>query len=216
MLLTAWNSRYSDTIDVGGWCRQQMSLLSRLLSGLFNRSKPAPTVNLQITNRIPTIRFDSSRVTESVKADLAKSIRRIKEFESHFDAIYEAALLSVSRGRYAAVLYDAIMKLNIPTMTKERASEICRRLNNKATSLMNRQKSVSIGITEAIWMHSGAPCHVNPRKPTARDAQRDNAHRAADGKRYNISKGMRIGGRYVHPGDAPGCKCASRSVLPGE
>jgi hypothetical protein len=68
--------------------------------------------------RIPSVRFDPKRVTEQVKADLAKSIRTTKEFDlSHFDSINDAAVRAISRGGDLAALFGAIMALNLPNMT---------------------------------------------------------------------------------------------------
>ena len=100
-------------------------------------------------------------------------------------------------------------------MTKQRASEISIRLNNKATALINRNQQVSIGIKYAIWVYSGAPCQVNPKKPSAKDIRQDAAHKAADGKRYEVAKGMLLNGELTMPGQEEGCKCISRPIIPG-
>jgi uncharacterized protein with gpF-like domain len=166
--------------------------------------------------RIPTVKFDPKRVTEAVKVDLKKNIRKIKEFdESHFDKIYEAALRSISGGRDMATLFNAITELNLPGMTKQRASDISGSLNNKATALMDQNRQESLSIKYAIWMYSGAPCQTNPKKPSAKDIRQDAAHKAANGKRYEVAKGMLLNGRYKWPGQDEGCRCASRSIIPG-
>jgi hypothetical protein len=176
----------------------------------------ANSSGMQFADAIPTVHFDPNRVTEEVKADLKNNIKELKDFgESHFEHIYVAALRSISRGRDLATLFDAIVELNLPNMTKRRASEIARCLNNKATALMNRDQQISSGIKYAIWVYSGAPCQMNPRKPSGEDVRRDAAHKASDGKRYEVSKGMILNGRPTLPGWDDGCKCTSRSVIPG-
>ena len=58
----------------------------------------APAATVEPIYRIPTVKFDPKRVTEQVKADLAKKLRRTTEFDkSHFDEIYDAALRAISR-----------------------------------------------------------------------------------------------------------------------
>jgi uncharacterized protein with gpF-like domain len=176
----------------------------------------APAKTVKPAYAIPTVKFDPKRVTEAVKDDLRKNIKKIKEFdESHFDKIYEAALRSISRGGNMATLFNAITESNLPGMTKQRAGDISRSLNNKATALMDRNRQESVGIKYAIWMYSGAPCQVNPKKPSAKDIRQDAAHRAADGKRYEVAKGMLLNGRYKWPGQDEGCKCAANSIIPG-
>jgi uncharacterized protein with gpF-like domain len=193
-----------------------MSLVSKLLSALRRDEKPQAAGANQPTYTIPTVKFDASRVTEAVKEDLAKNIRRIRDFDaSHFEHIYEAAFRSISRGRDLATLYNAIMELNLPTMTKKRAGEISRSLNNKATAIMTRDRQTSLGIQYATWVYSGAPCQMNVKKPSAKDIRQDATHRAADGKRYEVAKGMHLNGRWTNPGKDEGCKCISRPIIPG-
>ena len=197
-----------------------MSIISKLLSAIRGGGKPKPAVAtvraVEPAYAVPTVKFDPKRVTEAVKADLKNNIKKIKEFdESHFDQIYDAALRSISRGRDLATLFNAIMELHLPGMTKRRASEISLSLNNKATALIHRNRQASIGVKYAIWVYSGAPCQMNPKKPSAKDIRQDAAHKAADGKRYEVGKGMLLNGRLTIPGRDEGCKCTSQPIIPG-
>jgi uncharacterized protein with gpF-like domain len=197
-----------------------MSIGSKLMlairGGRDRKPAVAPARTVESAYTIPTMKFDRMRVTEVVRADLKKNIQEIKEFDgSHFDRIYDAALRSISAGRELATLFNAIVQLNLPDMTKQRAGEISRSLNNKATALMNRDQQVSLGTKYAAWVYSGAPCQVNPKKPSARDIGQDAAHKAADGKRYEVAKGMLLKGRWTMPGQNEGCKCISRLIIPG-
>ena len=196
-----------------------MAIFSKLMSAVRGSREAEFAVTLgkvvEPVYGIPTVKFDPKRVTEAVKADLRKNIQRLKDIdESHIDKIYDAALRSISRGRDLATLYNAIVELNLPTMTKQRASEISRSLNNKARAIMNRDRQASLGIKNAIWVYGGAPCQVNPKKPSAKDIRQDAAHRGANGKRYDTSKGMLLNGRLTVPGKDEGCKCISRPIIP--
>jgi hypothetical protein len=55
----------------------------------------------------------------------------------------------------------------------------------------------------------------DPNHPSAAEVQRDAAHCAANGKRYEISKGLFVDGKWTWPGVDEGCKCVSRSIIPG-
>ncbi len=183
-------------------------MLSKWLT-VFGRKTPRVKIG---TDRISTVSFDASRVSEAVKADLRKCILLLEEVEErHFDKIYEAALRSITAGRDLSVLCNALMHMNISGMTKGRASEIARTLNNKATALMTQGRQEALGITQAVWLYSGAPCEINPKAPTGQDT----AHRAANGKPFDVSKGMFLNGKWTWPGVEPGCRCASKSVVPG-
>ena len=154
---------------------------------------------------IPTVKFDAAKVTEAVKADLRENIRSLKEIGGgDFDKIYEAALRSISAGRALHIVYQALM--TIDGMHKRRAEDISRSLNNKATALMQAEEQQRLGIKYAVWLYSGAPCG---------STEQDAAHKAANGKRYLVSKGMLLGGRWTWPGRDDGCKCVSKSVIAG-
>jgi uncharacterized protein with gpF-like domain len=165
---------------------------------------------------IPTVKFDASQVTEAVKADLRKNIILLGDIDkNHFEQVYDAALRSISAGQDLHVLYSALMQMNINGMTKRRAGDIARLLNNKATALMQRVRQETLGITQAKWLYSGAPCKINPKKPTDQENQQDAAHRAANGKLFDVSKGMFLDGKWTWPRVEPGCRCVSISVIPG-
>jgi hypothetical protein len=155
-------------------------------------------------------------VTNEIKADLRKNVEATKEFErSHFDQVYEAALLSVSRGGDLAVLFNAIMALHLPGMTKKKAGAISSSLNSKATALMTRDQQLAVDAQYAVWMHSGAPCIPNHRSASDDEFRRADAHKAANGRRYEVATGMLIDGRWTRPGVDEGCKCVSRIIIPG-
>lgn len=165
---------------------------------------------------IPTVKFDPSRVTEEVKSDLRRNIQRIKEFDgTGVNTICEAALRSIAAGGDMASLFDAIMRMNIEGMTKQRAEAVTRHLHDKATALMNRERQESLGIEYAVWLYSGAPCFKNPKNPSQADIRRNTAHKAADGKRFKLSRGLLLNGKWTRPGQQDGCRCSSRSVIPG-
>jgi hypothetical protein len=107
------------------------------------------------------------------------------------------------------------MGLNLPNMTKKRASEISILLNKQSTAMINRDPQVALGIKYATWIYSGAPCQLNPQKPSAKDIRRNAAHKAVNGKRYEVAKGMLLNGKRTWPGRDEGCKCVSRSNVEG-
>ncbi|HTV31201.1 MAG TPA: hypothetical protein VMF32_25935 [Xanthobacteraceae bacterium] len=165
---------------------------------------------------IPVAKFDVSKVTDTVKISVQNDIMQLDDIDGdHFDQVYDAALRSISAGRDLSLLYQALLQMNINGMTKERAAEIARLLNNKATALMQKEQLESLGIRSAVWLYSGAPCVINPK--TARDweKQQDAAHRAANGKQYDVSKGMFLNGKWTWPGIEPGCRCVSKAVVSG-
>jgi hypothetical protein len=175
--------------------------------------KPSPTpAKKQLM--MPTVNFDPSLVTKKVKADLRQNIEQLEDIpKKHVREIYDAAIGMIEAGGYAPLLYNALLKLD--GMPTGRAGEITRTLASKANSLTVQEHRVRLGITHAIWMYSNAPCMVNPRHPTDADRKQDAAHHAANGKRFEVGKGLLIDGEWTLPGRGKGCKCVSRSVIPG-
>lgn len=166
--------------------------------------------------RIPTIEFDVSLVTDAVKAEIRHRVAEIEGSTAlQRDAIYDAALRSVSAGRDLHTLYAALIELGIEGMTKSNARTIAMRINNRATSLMNRTRQQSLGIEQARWRYSGAPCMTNPKKATPKDIEQDKAHKAADRQCFKVSQGMFLNGKWTWPGDEDGCRCVSISIIPG-
>ncbi|NNM57900.1 hypothetical protein [Acidocella sp.] len=165
---------------------------------------------------LSTVKFNSAKVTNAVKADLRANIDKLPEFDgSHFELIYDSALASIQAGRKLSILYQAIIKLAVPSMTKIRAGEIAEFLNNQATAIMEQEQQLALGITHAFWCYSSAPCMAHPKNPSEEEIKQDKAHKAADGKRYEVATGMYLDNSWTLPGRGWGCKCYSRSVIPG-
>lgn len=158
------------------------------------------------------VKFDPSTVTKSVKANLRRNIELLDDLEKkHVKQVYEAALRSVLTGRDMATLCTALMKIG--GMTQGRAVEITRSLHNKATALIDIDRQTSLGITHAIWVCSKLPCMRDPRHPTPAEVQQNSAHRSADGKKYEIAKGLLVDGKWTWPGFEEECACMSRSIM---
>jgi hypothetical protein len=192
-----------------------VSLASKLFEAIqrFSAKRTSP---VKPSHRIPTVNFDTSKVTHEVKAHTWENITLLENMEpKHFDQVYDAALRSISAGRDLSVLYNALLQMNINGMTKRRAADIALLLNNKATALMSRVHQQSLGIKHAVWVYSGAPCKTNLKNPTDQDIRQDTSHRAANGKQFEVSTGMFLDGKPTWPGVEPGCRCVSRPVVHG-
>jgi len=154
---------------------------------------------------VPTVKFDSSKISEAIKSDLRQNVKLLTEVPPHdFDMIYEAALRSITAGRALDILCKAL--LTIDGMNKRRAADISLSLNNKASALMGVEAQNRNGITYAVWCYSGAPCG---------DIEQDTAHKAANGAPYLVKKGMFLNGQWTWPGRENGCKCISKPMIVG-
>lgn len=180
--------------------------VKRASSKCGTRTKGAPP------NGVPTVKFDPTRVTDAVLADLRENIRALPEVDANdFETVYQAAARAISMGGALNIIYAALM--DIEGMSKRRAADISRSLNFKAKAIMNAEQQMKLGIKYATWLYSGAPCHLNPKQPGSED--QDAAHKAANGKPFLISKGMFLNGEWTWPGREDGCKCISKSMIAG-
>lgn len=182
-----------------------------ILRFLFGGSKPSAR------GRMPTVPFDKKRVTPAVKEHLRWNLADTQELRqlsaSDFNRVYRTAVASVERGRDLAMLSKTLQK--IAGVPQHRAGEIAHHLHNHATAIMNTDRQQSLGITHAIWMYSGAPCSPHPSHATAAQKRQDAAHQKANGRQFEISRGLKLNGQWVKPGEAEWCKCSYRSIIPG-
>ena len=179
---------------------------------IFSKKAEAPVASRHELGTIPTVKFDKANVTAEVIADLRANVDSLPEVSStNFQAIYNAALRGISAGSDLSIIFNAVMEAKIEGMTKRRASQIALLINKKSSALMTKNKCLSIGITEAKWLYSGAPCsEVN-----SKDRRQDEAHKAANGKIYKIKKGLFINGKWTYPGWDEGCGCVAIPVIEG-
>ena len=181
-----------------------MSSIKKLLLSLVSTIGHPPSAPDEKSYGIPTVKFDPARVTSEVKRHIRKNLEQIEEVPSKcFDRIYDAAILSVTKGRNLDVLSNALL-VNIDGMTKGRAAQIALSLNNKASAIITREGQKSLGITEATWILTNAGMRI-PRP----------SHIAADGKRYKVAEGMYLDGKWTWPGYEDDCLCFSRPIIPG-
>ncbi len=192
-----------------GWVKKKQGRDGAAVEG--DASKPAQE---KASYGIPTIEFDPARVTPTVKADLRRNIKALADVDaSQFAKIYDAALRCISVGGARNILFQALM--TIDGMSQGRATAVTQSLNSKANAVMTAEHQRGLGIEYATWRYSGAPCITKPKSASKVEIERDAAHQAANGNIFRVAKGMFLTGRWTHPGREDGCKCYSKSLIPG-
>ena len=148
-----------------------------------------------------TVKFKMSRaVTDVLDSIVAENVGLIKSIpEQYFTDVEGLVMRSVQTGRDLAGLTDDIQERY--GVTRNRAELIARDQNNKATESINRVRQQDLGITQAVWVHSGAGKH--PRE----------SHVQADGKVYDLAEGCKIDGQLIFPGQLINCRCVSSPVI---
>lgn len=125
----------------------------------------------------------------------------------YFEQINGLVMRSVQTGRDLGTLTDELQQRY--GVTRRRAALIAKTQNNMATASLNKVKQIDLGITEAIWMHSGGG---HEPRPTHWKAGKER-------QRYNVAKGWYDPNpgiaRFIQPGELINCRCVSRPVLPG-
>lgn len=141
---------------------------------------------------------------EGYRAVLGENVQLIKSIPAEYLAdVQQQVWASVRAGGDLATLSDGIeAKYGI---ARRRAEFIARDQNNKATAVVENVRRQQLGITEAIWVHSGGGKEPRPEHVKA----------GADKLRFSLDKGAYLEGKWTLPGVEPNCRCTSRSIIPG-
>lgn len=144
----------------------------------------------------------TERMGNAYSALLAENVGLIKSIEAeHLQEVEGLVMRSVQHGRNLAFLSKELRERY--GITKRRAALISRDQTNKAFAVFGQVRQQEIGITQAIWKHSTAGKKPRPE------------HVAANGKPYEVDKGMFLEGKWVWPGTEINCRCYSVSVING-
>jgi len=144
------------------------------------------------------------QIREALDAHLMENVELIKSIpEKYLGEVHGLVMRSVQHGRDLKSLSQDLQERY--GAVKSRAALIARDQNNKATALINKVRQKALGLTKAIWRHTGAS--VQPREE----------HMDWDGEEYDIDEGMYsdVDGEVVWPGTAINCMCTSQSIIPG-
>lgn len=143
----------------------------------------------------------SPAVRDVLQATINQNVSLIKSISAdHLQEVEGLVMRSVAAGRDLGYLTKELEARY--GITRRRAANIARSQNNMATSTIQKVRQQELGITEAIFTHSHAGKHPRP------------SHLVADGKRYTVSEGIYLDGKWTWPGLEPGCRCVSRVIFP--
>lgn len=154
-----------------------------------------------------TVEFKMTPAMQDIfRATVQSNVELIKSIPAQYlTQVQGSVMRSVQTGRDLGALSKDLQEHF--GVTKRRAAFIARSQNNLATASMTRARQTELGITEAIWMHSGGGKHPRP------------SHLAA-GKsktKYDVKVGWYdpAVGKNIFPGELPNCRCVSRAVVKG-
>lgn len=137
-----------------------------------------------------------------MQALIKDNVSLIKSIQSEYHAQVEGIVLrSVSSGRDLKSLTDSLQERY--GITRRRAKLIANDQNNKATSNLMRVRQADLGITQGRWMHTGGGKEPRP------------SHVRANGKLFDLSKGMYLDGKWTMPGEEINCGCTWEPIIEG-
>ena len=150
-----------------------------------------------------TVRFQMTPFQqEALQAALAENVGLIKSIGSEYlNRVQTHVWQSVTSGFDLATLSKNLQ--NDFGVTKRRADFITRDQASKANAVIESARRRELGITKAIWLHSHAGKQPRP------------SHMKANGKLFDVSKGMYLDGEWVLPGQLINCRCVSKSIIEG-
>jgi SPP1 gp7 family putative phage head morphogenesis protein len=152
-----------------------------------------------------TVKFKmTAPMRDVMTATIAENVGLIRSIPEEFHRQVEGLVMrGVTAGRDLHVISEGLQKqLGV---AKRRAEFISRDQTNKMNASFTRVRQIEIGVTEAIWLHSGGG--KTPR-PT---------HVKNSGKRYNIRTGWYDPSvkKFIQPGELISCRCVARPVIKG-
>ena len=148
------------------------------------------TVNFQLSPQIEDI-LEAS-VKENV--GLIKSIG-VDYLERVQQQVWSGVASGYDLGQIAKDLSKAY------GISDRRAKNIARDQGAKAHAVIERERRKEAGITQAVWLHSHAGKVPRP------------SHVKANGKVFDIEKGLYLDGVWTLPGVQINCKCGSMAVI---
>jgi len=141
-----------------------------------------------------------------VDATVHANVALIKSIPAQYMEQVEGIVMrGVQTGRdLGQVSQDLQKRLGV---TKRRAAFIARDQSNKCTAAFNRARQLELGLTHAIWVHSG---HERSPRPSHLKASREK-------QVYDIRKGWFDPdvGEYILPGTLPNCRCVGKPIVKG-
>ena len=137
-------------------------------------------------------------------ATVEQNVALIKSIPSQYlTQVQGSVMRSVQAGRDLGSLTKDLQEHF--GVTRRRAATIARSQNNMATATMTASRQKELGITHAIWLHSGGGREPRP------------SHVAQSGKPYDVNTGWFDPDekKWILPGTLINCRCVSRPVIKG-
>lgn len=153
-----------------------------------------------------TVKFQFTQpLREALGAVIEENVGLIKSIPAEYLGKVQAEVWRSVKSGYDLETLTTTLQEKYGAESFKRAAFIARDQTNKAKAVIESKRRQELGITEAIWQHSGAGKHPRPEHLKA----------GKDKLRFDIKKGAYLDGKWIMPGEEPNCRCTSRAVIPG-
>lgn len=150
-----------------------------------------------------TVKFRmTASMNDAYQAVVAEQVGLIRSIASqHLTQVETIVMQGVQNGRDLGYIKEQLTKRY--EISDRRADLIARDQSNKATGVITRTRQRDLGIKQGRWRHSGGGKEPRPE------------HVAANGKIFDLDKGMFLDGEWTWPGHEINCRCTYEPVIPG-
>lgn len=139
---------------------------------------------------------------EALQASIGENVGLIKSIGvQYLGRVEQAVWASVKGGFDLKTLADELQHAH--HITRNRAELIARDQGAKANAVIEMARRKELGISKAVWLHSHAGKRPRP------------SHLRANGKIFDIDKGLYLDGEWVLPSTAINCRCNSMAIIDG-
>lgn len=131
-------------------------------------------------------------LTNAVQSFVHENVNLIKSIpEKYFTEVEGMVMRGIRDGKPFNWVNDEMAKRY--GITTRRAVMIARDQNHKATEQLNRTRQLGLGVKRGMWQHA-----TGVKEPR-------HSHEQANGKIFDLDKGLKIDGDYIFPGEKINC-----------
>lgn len=131
-------------------------------------------------------------LTNAVQSFVHENVNLIKSIpEKYFTEVEGLVMRGIRDGKPFNWVNDEMAKRY--GITTRRAVMIARDQNHKATEQLNRTRQLGLGVKRGMWQHA-----TGVKEPR-------HSHEQANGKIFDLDKGLKIDGEFIFPGEKINC-----------
>lgn len=142
-----------------------------------------------------------NKSTKSLISQQVQLITGLEEFQ--YNKINNALQKTIVEKRSLSYFKEQLRSPELQLFNEKRIQTIAFNQLHYATNQVNVQKATSLGLDDATWNHPPKSVYKTEGRPS---------HIAADGKHFKLSKGCKIDGERIWPGQKPNCFLSTTKI----